>query len=90
MRLKGRSGPEVRKWKKQQAELGYLPHYHKKGRILWEVRFVFNSADSRHAWTVQPVGTSTVLRFRKNGTPLNGTEGKLVGPLVLKRKVIRR
>lgn len=86
MRLKGRSGNELRRWKKLQQELGYLPHYHKRGRILKEVLFVPHRED-RKFWVVRCTVTQRVMFFLKNGHPANGDEGRLVGPLMLKRKV---
>lgn len=84
MRLKGRSPAELRKWRRIQQELGYLPHYHRCGRVLMEVRFLLTD---RHFWCVLNTVTRETHRFRRNGTPLNGTRGRLVGPLVEKRKV---
>jgi hypothetical protein len=84
VRLKGRSPAELRKWRRVQQELGYLPHYHKCGRVLMEVRFVL---PCRRGWCVLNLVTRTVHHFRQNGTPLNGTRGSLIGPLMEKRKV---
>lgn len=84
MRLKGRDWREVKKWRQIQAELGYLPHYHKVGRVLMEVRFLLTD---RHFWCVLNTVTGVTHRFRRNGTPLNGTRGRLCGPLVEKRKI---
>jgi hypothetical protein len=86
MRLKGRDYKEVRRWKKIQEALGYLPHYHRVGRIFKEIRFVPHK-DDRKWWVVRCVVTNVVMIFRKNGTPLNGSGGRLVGPLIEKRKV---
>lgn len=84
MRLKGRSSAELRKWRRIQQEFGYLPHYHKCGRVLMEVRFVL---PCRKGWRVLNLVTGTLHDFRRNGTPLNGTRGLMIGPLVEKRKV---
>ena len=84
MRLKGADRTQLRKWKRIQEELGYLPHYHQVGRILMEVRFLL---PCRAYWRVVNIVTQQVYDFRRNGTPLNGTRGRLVGPLVEKRKV---
>jgi hypothetical protein len=86
MRLKGADWRQVRKWKRIQAELGYLPHYHQIGRLLMEVRFPLNHPP-KNFWRVVNIVTQEVHEFRRNGTPLNGTRGRLVGPLVEKRKV---
>lgn len=84
MRLKGRSTAELRKWKRIQETLGYLPHHHRKGRVSVEVHFLLTA---RHFWRVINLATGELLEFRRNGTPLNGTRGRLIGPLVEKRKV---
>lgn len=84
MRLKGRSAAERKKWRRIQEQCGYLPHYHRSGRLLVEVRFLLTA---RYFWRVISTATGEILEFRRNGTPLNGTRGRLVGPLVEKRKV---
>jgi len=84
MRLKGRDWKDVKKWKRIQLEFGYLPHYHRCGRVLMEVRFLLTD---RYFWCVLNMVTRKTHRFRRNGAPLNGTRGTLVGPLVEKRKV---
>lgn len=86
MRLKGRSTAELRKWRRIQQEFGYLPHYHQCGRVMMEVRFML---PCRSTWRVLNLVTNRQHDFRRNGTPLNGTRGRLVGPLVEKRKVKR-
>jgi hypothetical protein len=88
MRLKGRSGNELRRWKKLQQELGYLPHYHRCGRILKEVLFVPHREDKR-IWVVRCTVTQRIMFFQRNGHPVNGEVGRLVGPLILKRRVKR-
>lgn len=84
MRLKDRTSAERRKWRKILETYGYFPHHHRKGRVSIEVRFLLTA---RHFWRVINVMTGEILEFRRNGTPLNGTRGRLVGPLVEKRKV---
>jgi hypothetical protein len=49
-----------------------------------EVRFLLTD---RHFWCIFNTVTRETHRFRRNGTPLNGTRGRLIGPLVEKRKV---
>lgn len=88
VRLKDRPFAEIRKWKKIKETLGYLPHYHQIGRVLMEVRFPLNHP-RKNFWRVVNIVTLEVHEFRRNGTPLNGTRGRLVGPLVEKRKVKR-
>jgi hypothetical protein len=88
MRLKGRDYREVRRWKKIQEALGYLPHYHRVGRIFKEIRFVPHR-DDRKVWVVRCTVTDRVMIFRKNGTPLDQSGGRLVGPLIMKRKVAK-
>lgn len=84
MRLKDRTAAELRRLRKLHQTLGYFPHHHRTGRVLIEVRFLLTA---RHFWRVVNIATGSVLEFRRNGTPLNGTRGRLVGPLVEKRKV---
>lgn len=86
MRLKGRPFRELRRWKKIQEELGYLPHYHRVGRILKEIVFVPHR-DDRKIWVVRCTVTARVLFFARNGHPLCDVDGRLVGPLIMKRKV---
>jgi hypothetical protein len=88
MRIKGMMWQEVRKWNRIRKELGYLPHYHHVGRIRMEVRFVLCRNDKRW-WTVVNLTTGKTHEFHKNGTPRNGSRGRLVGPLIVKRRIIR-
>ena len=85
MRLKGVDKEQVRRWRREQAENGYCPHYHQIGRVKMEIRFV--REQPRNVWTVLNLVTGIVHAFRKNGTPLNGTRGRLVGPIILKRRL---
>lgn len=73
-------------WKKIHSEFGYLPHYQQIGRLKMEVKFVL-CPDDRNYYTVLNMVTRDVLEYRHNGTPLNGSRGRLVGPLVRRRKV---
>lgn len=86
MRLKGADRQQVRKWRQQQKENGYLPHYHKVGRILMEVRFC--PKQPRLWWCVINLVTGEHLTFHKTGLPLEG-RGRLVGPLIRKGKIKR-
>lgn len=86
MRLKGRDYREVRRWKKIQELFGYLPHFRRVGRVLVEVRFLLHPADRRW-WVVICVASGAVMIFYRNGTPLGTSRGRLVGPLIEKRKV---
>jgi hypothetical protein len=76
------------KWKTVHQTFGYLPHYQKCGRLLMEVKFV-RCPDDRKFWTVLNIVTGDVEEFRHNGTPLNGSRGRLVGPVV-HRKLVKR
>lgn len=86
MRLKGVDPKQLRRWRRAQEQNGYLPHYHRVGRILMEVRFCHQQP--RDFWCVINLVTGEHLQFRKNGSPLVG-RGRLVGPLVRKGKVRR-
>lgn len=85
MRLKGVDKKQARRWRREQAENGYCPHYHKVGRIRMEVKFL--RGQPRNSWVVVNLVTGLVHEFRKNGTPLGKTRGVLTGPIILKRKV---
>jgi hypothetical protein len=87
VRLKSVPREVARKWKLQQKENGYCPHYHKIGRILMEVRFP--NGQPRDTWIVVNLVTKEFLKFRRNGAPLKGSRGRLVGPLIEKRRVRR-
>jgi hypothetical protein len=78
---------KTKRWKPIHTELGYLPHYQKCGRLLMEVKFV-RCKEDRKFWTVINTVTGDVETFRQNGTPLNGSRGRLVGPLIHQRKVM--
>lgn len=86
MRLKSADRALVRRWRREQETLGYLPHFHRVGRIKMEVRFL--SVQPRDgSYKVVNLVTGECLRFRRNGTPLNGSRGVMIGALILKRKI---
>lgn len=86
MRIKGMDGLQVRKWNRILKERGYLPHHHQVGRVKMEVRFLLCPSDKKW-WTVINLVTGQTLEFWRNGTPRNGTRGRLIGPIVSPRKV---
>jgi hypothetical protein len=86
VKLKGVDRRLLKKWRQEQAEFGYCPHYHKTGRILSEVRF-HKHQPRRDRWHVVNLATGQSHEFRRNGTPLRGSAGKLIGPLIERRKV---
>lgn len=86
MRLKSADRALVRQWRREQKTLGYLPHFHRVGRIKMEVRFLpVQPRDG--SYRVINLVTGECLWFRRNGTPLNGSRGVLNGALVQKRKL---
>lgn len=82
-------GKGRRPWRLMRMEYGYLPHFQKVGRVMMEVRFLPCPRDKYDCWLVLNLTTGETGHFRKNGTPLNNTRGRLVGPLVTPRRVIR-
>lgn len=88
MRIKGVNGLQLRRWKKEQEKWGYCPHYLKRRRVLIEVRFLAEQPRGDF-WRVVNTATGECFTVRKNGTPLAGIRGVLIGPLIRKRKVNR-
>jgi hypothetical protein len=86
VKLKGQHWKTLRKLNAQQKELGYIPHYHRVGRVLMEVRFLI-SGTNRKWWTVVNTVTGKVHEFFHNGAPRRNARGRLVGPIVFKRKI---
>lgn len=84
MRLKDASRQDIRRWRKLQEDLGYLPHYRKIGKLLIEVSFIVHRQEF---FRVTCLARGEQMSFRRNGTPLGNATGRLVGPLIQRRKV---
>lgn len=84
MRLKSGDKKDIRRWRRIQQDLGYLPHYRRIGKILIEISFIVHRQEF---FRVVCLARGEQMSFRRNGTPLGSATGRLVGPLIQRRKV---